>query len=127
MAGDHVVAEAKLGNHVILREISASQIDFSALDLITYNPQTGAAQYVYVNNQSTSALIFEGSCRDGCRHFELEQVCGPAWVYGACDGRTTITFESADRFVARDYRPGPSGEPFMSREVFYTRDGSGRD
>ncbi|MEM7350997.1 MAG: hypothetical protein AAF657_09345 [Acidobacteriota bacterium] len=118
-----LVAESKLGNQVILRDITAAQINFAALDLITYNPKTRAIQYIYLSNQETTALIFEGVCEGDCRHLEFEQVCGPATA-SACDGRTTITFESDDRFVARDYRPGPDGEPFMSREVFYTREGS---
>ncbi len=119
--GSRLVAAPKLGGSVVARDIEAPQIDFSAFDVLTYSPRTGAVQYIYASNQDTSALIFEGTCTDDCRALEFSQVCGPAWPYPACEGRTSITFESDSRFVARDTRPGPDGEPFMTREVVYTR------
>ncbi len=117
----NLTAKAKLGAHVILRDIEAPQISFTALDLITYDPRTGVVQYVYLNNNSPTAIVFEGNCKDGCRLLELEQICGAETGKAGCSGRTTMTVESPDRFVARDYIPGPEGKRFMSREVVYTR------
>ena len=116
-----LVAESKLGNHVVLREIEAPQINFSALDIITYNAKSGVAQYIYINSRDTSALYYEGRCEDGCRKMTFEQLCGPAWTSQSCKGTTEIVFESDSRFVARDYRPGADGKPYMTREVYYNR------
>ena len=122
-----LVAESRLGGKVVVRDIVAPQINFTAHDSITYNARTGAAQYVYVSHQDTSLYIYEGSCSDGCRTLSFEQVCGPAWDYPSCDGKTSITFEADDRFVARDSRLGPDGEYFMTREVTYTRVGAAKE
>ncbi|MEM1246724.1 MAG: hypothetical protein AAGK22_10140 [Acidobacteriota bacterium] len=116
-----LVGQAKLGAAVVLRDIDAPQISFTALDLLTYDKQRGVVQYIYLNNNSPTAYVFEGKCSDGCRLMELEQVCGTLSEYLGCGGRTTITVETDDRFVARDYIPSADGELFMSREVTYTR------
>lgn len=117
-----LVATPKVGGTIVFRDIEAPQIRFSAVDLITHDPETGAVQYIYASTASGMALIYEGVCKDGCRSIELEQVCGPIRIYGRCDSRTTMTFETDDRMVARDFQKGPDGEMYMSREVFYTRE-----
>lgn len=114
-------AEQQVDRQVILRHIDASQVNLLALDLLTYDEKTGVVQYVYLSNRAPTALLFEGECRDGCRELVLEQVCGPRTGQNGCAGKTSLTFESKDRFVARDIQVDRSGREFTSREVVYTR------
>ncbi|MEM7277499.1 MAG: hypothetical protein AAF385_05170 [Pseudomonadota bacterium] len=116
----HMNAKLALDGKVITRTIEAPQIGLKAIDIISLDPASGVIQYLYQTNREPNALVFEGACKDdSCQVFEMLRVCGIRNKSG-CDSRTTISIESDNRFVARDYQNTASQE-YMSREVVYER------